>query len=59
MDTQIQRTDLEEVSSEFNELIYQYGLKIYNMNCLEENLTKLRIELAEIEEKLKRYGRND
>lgn len=58
MDTH-QRPEREEVYSEFQELIYQYGLKIYNMNCLEDNLTNLRIELAEIEEKLKGYGRND
>ena len=49
----------DEISSEFDELIYNYGRKIYTMNCLDANMQKLRIELVEIEEKLKEYGRND
>lgn len=37
---------------EFNDLVYDYGLKIFILNHLENELNKVRAELAEIEDKL-------
>jgi hypothetical protein len=45
-----------EESSEFNQLITEYGLKIFILNSLENDLTKLRSELLEIEEKLTNFN---
>lgn len=51
MNINLNRLEPEELI-EFNELVYNYGLKIFILNHLETELSKVRKDLAEIEDKL-------
>jgi hypothetical protein len=51
MNINLNKLEPEELN-DFNDLVYNYGLKIFILNHLETELAKIRAELADIEDKL-------